>query len=173
MMTKIIFTTLIVSIMTSVQVFSQQMSEPLYNTEEMQTGMTINEDDFTCFQDLQCLKLKNPFNNSNLNEFNYNSNSYESYVINGSSRDEEVYAVYDKKGRLIKATLTQRNFRLPKAIEEALRDSEFADWKVVGSELTVENFDKRKMQYKVVLQNEGIVRVTQFDRDGNIQNHFS
>lgn len=173
MMAKIVFTTLILSMLTNVQVFSQHISETSDITEREKIGMAINEKDFKCFQDLQCLKVNNPFSMSNLNDFNYYSKRYESYVVNGSSRDEEVYAVYDNKGRLMRATLTQRNIKLPETIEEALSEGEFANWRVVGTELTVENFESKSMQYKVVIQNEGFVRVAHFDSDGNIQNQFS
>lgn len=173
MLTKIIFTTLIFSIVTSAQVFSQHMSATSNNTEGTPNGITIHEDDFICFQDLLCVKKKNPFTRSNLDDVNLSRNRYQTYVVEGASRDEEVYAVYDDNGRLLKASLTQRNIKLPVSIKEALKEGSFANWKVIGSELTVENFDRRRMQYKVVLQNDDLVRVMNFDRHGNILNHLS
>lgn len=135
--------------------------------------LTITIDKFDCFQRLQCLKRENPFKNSNLERIRFDNNRAGSYVVEGSSKNETLHAVYNGNGDLLKATVIQQNIPMPRAINEALFSGELQDWTMIGNELLIENFDKERMQYKVILQNEGEVRVEYFDRYGNFLNRLS
>lgn len=155
----------------SVPAVSMQISPDVTNNEKPRNTLTIHEGNFSCFQNLQCLKRENPFKNSNLVQINLNSMT-DRYVVEGTSKNESIFAVYSGSGDLIKATVIQRNIILPKTILRRLASADFEDWFVIGNELVIENFNKNSMQYQVILQDENDVRVEYFDRDGNIQNRF-
>lgn len=137
------------------------------------TSLTITIDKFDCFQTLQCLQRENPFRNSDLANIRFNNNRTDNYVVEGSSKNETLHAVYSSNGDLLKATVIQRNIPMPRAINETLVSEEFQGWTLIGNELRIENFDKERMQYQVILQNEGEVRIEYFDRYGHFLNRLS
>jgi hypothetical protein len=149
-----------------------QMPAETDYSEPPREGLTISEDNFSCFQHLQCLIKENPFQKSNLNDIRLNNSHVERYVVEGSSKNESMHAVYTSRGDLIKATVIQKNIVLPKAISDVLASGNFKPWTVIGTELVIENFDKNQMQYKVVLQHEGEVRIEYFNKYGEFQNRF-
>ncbi|MCA1801451.1 MAG: hypothetical protein LC662_03220 [Rhodothermaceae bacterium] len=116
---------------------------------------------------------ENPFRTSSLNDLQINTYGYQKFVVEGTSKNEEVYAVYDQNGLLIEAKVTQINIALPGKIARTLVTGEFRDWTMIGNELEVYNFDKHTMLYKVVLQNGEEIRIEYFDRNGNRKNRIS
>jgi|GEM_PF-961633 len=148
---------------------NSKMTDDVFQT----SSLTITLDKFDCFQKLQCLKRENPFKNSNLDRIRLNNNRTASYVVEGSSKNETLHAVYNSNGDLVKATVIQRNIPMPRAINRALVSDELQEWTLIGNELVIENFDKERMQYKVILQNDGEVRVEYFDRFGHSLNRIS
>lgn len=172
LITKIITTTLVTLLMGLPAVALQGSSSTTDDTKT-NNSLMIHEDNFSCFQNLQCLMKDNPFRTSNLDDIRFNNHEYQTYVVEGTSKNEEVYAVYDQDGLLIESTVTQRNIVLPEKISRSLVSSEFRDWTLIGNELEVRNFDKNTMLYKVVLQNGEEVRVEYFDRNGNRKNRIS
>lgn len=169
MSVKKITTTLFVIVMMSAPAFALQNPNTASIDAEPQKSLAIQEDNFTCFQDLQCLISNNPFSKSNLGDIKLNSNGAQTYTVEGTSKNEDMYAMYDASGRLIRSTLTQRNIILPRNIATALVADQFREWTMIGNELTVQNFDKNSMMYKVVLQNGSEIRIEYFDRNGNIK----
>ena len=147
---------------------SQDHSVQNAEIDNPQNTRVIVEENFSCFQSLKCLQRENPFKKSNLNEIRLNHNGTDQYVVEGSSKNESMHAVYNSSGELIRATVVQRNIPTPRAITEVLATGEFTPWKIIGNELVIENFDKETMQYKMILQNEGEVRVEHFDRNGRL-----
>lgn len=147
---------------------SQHTTGDNIENDTPQNTRIIVEENFSCFQSLKCLQKENPFKKSNLNEVRLNSNSTERYVVEGSSKNESMHAVYNSNGELIRATVIQRNIPTPRAITEVLATGEFKAWQIIGNELVIENFDKQTMQYKVILQNDKEVRVEHFDRHGRL-----
>ncbi|PWN06290.1 hypothetical protein [Rhodohalobacter mucosus] len=134
------------------------------NPDTLVNSLTIHEGNLACFQDLNCLKSNNPFNQSNLEEVILGSNMTGNYVVEGKSKNEEVYAVYNARGELLRATVIQRNVALPKHLCEVLVSDEFKSWTMIGNEVEIRNFDKNKITYKVVLSRDGEVRVEHFDQ---------
>ncbi|MCC5914012.1 MAG: hypothetical protein JJU46_06520, partial [Balneolaceae bacterium] len=74
-----------------------------------------------------------------------NRNRYDFITIEGSSKNEDLYAKYDHYGHLVSATVVHRNIPLPEKINRQLVSAEFSDWKMIGNERTIENFDERKI----------------------------
>lgn len=164
--------TLTIVLLTFSAAMSQQYSGDMKISDKITETNIITEEMFTCFQHLQCLKDKNPFKNSNLDEIRLNGGS-ERYTVEGSSQNEELYAEYDRSGKLIHATLIQRNINIPKRIARILLDDEFKEWTMIGNEVVIEDFDTRQTQYKIVLQNGSDVKVEYIDHNGQILNRIS
>jgi hypothetical protein len=169
MSVKKIITTMIAIVMLSAPAFALQNPNSASIDAEPKRTLSIQEDNYTCFQDLQCLVSNNPFRKSNLGDIKLNTNSAQTYAIEGTSRNEDMYALYDANGKLIRSTLTQRNIILPRSITTVLVEDQFKEWTMIGNELTVQNFDRNSMIYKVVLQNGSEVKIEYFDRNGNIK----
>jgi hypothetical protein len=144
-----------------------------FNPDTTVYSLTIHEGNFSCFRDLNCLKDKNPFRSSNLDEVRPASNLTGNFIIEGSSRNEEIYAMYNGRGELLKATVIQRNIVLPKNLREILINDEFKSWTMIGNEVEIQDFDKNKVTYKIVLSRDGEVRVEHFDSYGQKVNRFS
>lgn len=171
MLLKNMILTICLLILTSVPAVAQQISPNATNNEKPRNTLTIHEGNFSCFQNLQCLIREDPFKNSNLDQINLN-NTTDRYIVEGTSKNESIFAIYSGSGNLVKATVIQRNIILPKTISRTLASAEFEEWAVIGNELVIENFNKNSMQYKVILQNGNEVRVEYFDGQGKTQNRF-
>lgn len=165
MLSKNLFiTTLILVISYAPAAFSQGPHSN--NSKPADSNLSINESNLYCFQNLKCLKQENPFKNSNLDKVKLNE-STEKYVIEGKSRNEEMYAEYDGyNGNLIKATVIQRNIHLPKNILIELTSGDYKDWTMVGNKRVIKNFMKDSIEYEVVLMNDGELRIEYFDSNG-------
>jgi hypothetical protein len=168
-----ITTTILVTMLMSAPAMAFQNFSVIPDDSKSNNSLVIHEDNFSCFQNLKCLMKENPFRASSLNDLRINTYEYQKFVVKGTSKNEEVYAVYDQNGLLIEATVTQINIALPGKIARTLVSGEFRDWTMIGNELEVHNFDKHTMLYKVVLQNGDEVRVEYFDRNGNRKNRIS
>ncbi|CAN5215277.1 hypothetical protein BH23BAC3_BH23BAC3_22550 [soil metagenome] len=173
MLIKNIITTTLLFVLITAPAVALQISASSLNDEKPRNSLSIHEDSFSCFQSLQCLQKENPFKRSNLNDINLNRQKYQNYLVEGSSKHEEIYAKYDGNGRLIEARLTQRNIDLPEYITNVLKSDDYKDWEMIGNELVVQNFDKKRMQYKVILRNDNDVIVEYFDKLGNPMNRLS
>lgn len=114
-----------------------------------------------------------PLNIRNLNDIRLTSNRMDRIQVNGSTDKIRMEAVYNGEGDLIQSTVVQRNIALPRSITTQLVTGEFGSWQIIGNELTVENFDKKTMRYKVILKRGEDVKIEYFDSKGEIQNHFS
>lgn len=169
---NITLTLLVFAVSAIPNIATAQASSAKTDADNNLSKLTIQENNFSCYQNLQCLKQNNPFKNSNLDEMRINSNRISKYVIEGSSRDEEIYAEYNRHGDLITATVIQRNIVLPMELMETLISDEFNSWKMIGNELVVEDFDKHRMRYKIILQKDDMTKIETFDRNGNITNQL-
>lgn len=144
--------------------FSQAPMNKDYKSAD--SHLSINESNLYCFQNLQCLKAENPFNSSSLDAVKLNRSTGK-FVIEGKSKNEEIYAEYDgSNGNLIKATVIQRNIILPKHILVTLTIGDFKEWTMVGNKRVIKNFVKETIEYEVVLMKDGELRIEYFDRNG-------
>lgn len=164
---KAIATICLLVLISTPAVSLQVLTDETGNKKEQNT-LTITEDNFDCFQSLQCLKRENPFKKSNLDEIRLRGLESERYTVEGTSKNETMYALYNGSGKLIKANVVQRNIVLPRAIFETLSESEYTSWTVIGNELIIRDFDENRMQYKVILQNGGEVKIEHFDKNGRL-----
>jgi hypothetical protein len=156
---------IVLSAFTAVQASAQQPdNQP--EREKATAGFAIQESNFSCFQDLQCLKKENPFKSSNLESIRLNRERYDRYIVEGNSKSEQIYAIYDRSGRLMKAEVVQRNVLLPESILFQLVSEPFDSWTMIGNEFSVKNFDRSTIEYKVILERDGEVRIIYFNRHG-------
>lgn len=147
--------------------------KPVVNPDTTRYSLTIHEGNFACFQNLNCLKQNNPFSTSNLDQVILGNHRTGTYTIEGSSRNEDIYAVYNAQGELMRAKVIQRNILLPKQLREILVNDEFKSWTMIGNEVEILNFDKNLITFKVVLSRDGEVRVEHFDKHGQRMNRLS
>jgi len=164
MITRNAILTLIIATISTFPLYAQQATGQQLEVNS-ENSRIIVEENFNCFQSLHCLKRMNPFKNSNLDEINLNSQRHNRYVVAGSSKNETLHAEYNGDGELIRATVVQRNVPLPSIIYANL-SKELSGWYIIGNEVIIENFDKKQIEYKVILQNDSEVRVEYFDSKG-------
>lgn len=169
---NILLSTFIIAL-SGTDALSDRTAEANIDTVQPAGALTIHVDNYSCFQNLQCLKDVNPFKSSNLDEIVFNPHRYEKYIVKGTSNNEDVYALYNGSGELINATVRQRNIKLPKAIYEVLISDPYSGWNMIGNELVVHNFDAKSMTYKVILSMDGEVKVEYFDHRGNLKSPLS
>lgn len=161
---NLLITALILVISYAPAAFSQALATDNYKPAD--ASLSINESNLYCFQNLQCMKDEKPFKNSNLDDVKLNQGT-EKYVIEGKSKNEELYAEYNgNNGNLIKATVIQRNIILPKNIMVELSTGEYSDWKMVGNKRIIKNFVKDSIVYEVMMMKDGELRTEYFDSNG-------
>lgn len=137
------------------------------NFTEQNSSLTISEEDFRCFRELNCLKRNTMLREKGLN-VNFSSHApSDRYILKGESKNEKVYAEYNDKGDLVKGVLVRTDVILPSEIRNRLSSGEYKDWTMIGNEITITNFDSRNTEYKVIVQKEGEAKVLYFDRKGN------
>jgi len=154
-------------------IFAQQPSSDRSSPADYRSSLTINESNFSCFKNLHCLQRENIFRNSDLSMVRNANNRYSSYTVEGSSDNEELFAQYDQNGNLIRSTVVQRNIPLPRKINKLLASADYSDWKMIGNERTIENFDEKSIEYRLILQNETEIRVVYLDSNGENKNRLS
>lgn len=169
---NLIFLSVCLLALTSTQAIAFQNTMDADGSKKTQMNLTITEDKFPCFQSLECLKRENIFPDSNLKNVNIFMDRMDGYITEGSSDSESLYAVYNRKGELVKATVIQRDIPLPIALINTLGMEEFSSWTVVGNELEIKNFDKNQMVYKVILQNGNKIRVEHFNKHGEYLSRY-
>ncbi len=141
--------------------------------QDEQKSLVISESNYNCFADINCLRYDPEVKNSGLN-IRFDHRWYaDRYILTGSSENERVFAEYDERGNLVKGHLVQINVPLPGKINRYLATGEHKEWKMIGNEKTVRNFDPKTTEYKVILEKEGKGKVLYFDRNANIMEPFS
>jgi len=162
---NIIISTFILLLTTSVT-YAMQSDLKTPDEAAFSYQLTVNENSMECFRTLQCLIEENPFKNSNLDQIRLNNSRAQRFMVEGSSENEELKAVYLANGTLVEASVTQRNIVLPRKIYEKLATGELESWTMIENELNIKNFDETTKRYKVVLKRDNDVRVEYFDRYG-------
>ena len=152
---------------------SQAMAQQPVTEPSSSPGLTVNLENLNCFKSLQCIQKENLFANINLDKFKNGIGRYDGYTVEGSAEGEEIFAQYDYRGDLIQSTVTQRNIPLPHVISRQLINEEFNSWNMIGNERVIKNFDKKSIEYKLILQNDAKIRVVTFDHKGQNKNHLA
>lgn len=169
---NLLFTTLVIVLMYAPATFSQMApSSPGFT--EQQSTLSIHEGNLYCFQNIRCLQSEKPFRNTDLSNIELNG-STETYVLEGKTRNEELYAEYNgRNGNLIKATVIQRNIILPKQMLAHLATGEYSGWTMVGNQRVIKNFQKDSIRYEVMMMKDGELRIEYFDRHGESTSQIS
>ena len=144
--------------------FSQSSANDSYNGPDK--NLSINLSNLYCFQNLQCLKTDNPYKGTDLSDIKLNGLN-EKYIVQGNSKNEQLYAEYDgDTGNLIKATVIQRNIRLPHNILSSISTGENTGWTMAGNTRFIKNFMENSIKYEVILMKDGELRIEYFDVNG-------
>ncbi len=168
---NMLLTTIAIVMMYVPATFSQ--APPESDFTKQRSSLSIHEDNLYCFQNIRCLQSEKPFKKADLSNIRLNG-SVETYVIEGKTKNEELYAEYNgSNGNLVKATVVQRNIVLPKEILISLATGENSGWTMVGNKRTITNFQKDSIQYEVMLLKDGELRIEYFDRNGQSEEPFS
>ncbi|MEX1269878.1 MAG: hypothetical protein WEA56_12780 [Balneolaceae bacterium] len=135
-----------------------------------QTGprdIVLLEVDYSCLQNIQCLKDTNFLKKKGWNIRFENDGEVGPYTLEGSNGlRKTLNARYDKNGELIEASLIRMNVNLPTVVKKSIL-TDFPDWTMTSNEMIVTDFDAGKTEYKVSLK-KGIDRQTLFfDYDGD------
>jgi hypothetical protein len=172
MLQKTITLTICLLLAAALQANALQKNQSTDMEVNQKRSLAYAEENFRCFQSLQCLKRENPFPNSNLGSLNLNNNRVEQYVVEGSSENGTMHAIYNSQGDLIKATVIQRDVALPKAVADVLVSGEYRNWTMIGNEIEVRNFDKDQIRYKVILQKDTQIKIEYLNRHGEFLNRI-
>lgn len=173
MKTKLILLTLSLIVTGAAHTLAQQPSMDRSSTIDNKSSLTITESNLTCFKNLDCLQSENIFKESDFSLIRKGNNRFTSYTVEGSSENEELFAQYDQNGKLIRSTVLQRNIPLPGKINKKLASSEYSEWQMIGNERTIENFEEKRIEYKLILQKENKIRVVYLDCNGENKNRLS
>lgn len=131
---------------------TQPKSAPAAEKSETGSVFQINEEDYSCLQNIHCLEDANLLKEKGWNIRFENMEDSGPYTLTGHKGSRKTLdARYDEKGELIDAQLTFINVVLPRTVQDYL-GSEFPGWTISSNEKLVEDFDAEKTQYKVNLK---------------------
>jgi len=165
MKTKLLILTISLFVFTAAQTAAQQS----LTDKTSPPGLTVNIENLNCFKSLQCIQNENLFGKSNFDILKNGNNRFEGFTIEGSAENEELIAHYNHRGNLIRSTVIQRNIPLPREIRNQLINDEFNTWNMIGNERVIKNFDKKSIEYKLIVQKEYEIRMVYFDYKGQIK----
>ncbi|WP_406672466.1 hypothetical protein [Natronospira sp.] len=169
MKTKLILLT--ISLFASAAVQAEAQQPAIDKTSP--TNLTVKVENLTCFKSLRCIQEENLFFKINLDIFKNGNGRYYGYTIEGSTKNEELFAQYDHRGDLIRSNVVQRNIPLSREILIQLINEEFNSWSMIGNERVIKNFDNKSIEYKLILQKEDEIRVVYFDYKGQNKNRLT
>lgn len=158
--------TIIIAISLFVSTTVLTMAQQPVNDEASPPDLTVKVDNLACLKSLQCIQKENLFVKTNLDIFRNGNGRFDGYTIEGSSENEELFARYDSRGSLLRSNVIQRNIPLSREIRKQLINEEFNSWNMIGNERMIKNFDKKSIEYKLILQREDEIRVVYFDYKG-------
>jgi len=162
MKTKTIIIAILLFVFTTVLTMAQQ---PEIN-EASPPDLSVKMENLACFKSMRCIQKQNLFVKSNLDIFRNGNSRFDGYTIEGSTVNEELFAQYDSKGGLIRSNVIQRNIPLSREIRNQLTNEEFNSWRMIGNERMIKNFDRKSIEYKLILQREEEIRIVYFDHKG-------
>lgn len=169
MKTKIIIIAISLFVSTTVLTMAQQ---PVID-EASPPALAVKVDNLACLKSLQCIQKENLFVKTNLDILRNGNGRFGGYTIEGSSENEELFAQYDNRGNLIRSNVIQRNIPLSREVRKQLINEEFNSWNMIGNERMIKNFDKKSIEYKLILQREDEIRVVYFDYKGQNKNRLA
>ena len=162
MKTKLIIFTISLLVTTVAQTAAQQSAVD----KTSPPGLTVTVENLSCLKTLQCIQKENFFGNTSFEILKNGNSRFKGYTIEGSTKNEELFAQYDSRGNLIRSNVIQRNIPLSREIRNQLINEEFNSWSMIGNERRIKNFDRKSTEYKLILQREDEIRVVYFDNKG-------
>lgn len=125
----------------------------------------LDAEDFKCLQSLECIK-----SSENLKAKGWSfifDDTVQKFAQELTARMEgkniSFYAVYDKKGNLIRSEYKRKNIALPASLLAYLAENELTHAQLTGTEMVMKNFDASTISYKVMLESKSSVESKNFD----------
>ncbi len=141
--------------------------------QETRSSYGITEADYECFKNIHCLKKNKELQQRGLHINFKSTNDYERYELRGESPNEIVYAAYDQNGNLIEGEHRRVDVAMPRFITQQLVSGPFSEWRMIGNERYIKNFDTATTQYKIIMEKDHRGTVLYFDKDGNRMNFMA
>ncbi len=130
----------------------------------------ITESDYSCLQNLDCIKDTHflSLRRWNISFTNENVSNVSKYMLKGQAENEEIRAIYDSDGSLIEAEHIRKNTRLPLAVRNQISQPEFSGWKMTSNQVIVKDFDPKNTTYIVQLEKSQHDQEIHFNHDGEM-----
>lgn len=127
------------------QLFSQNIDRPL---------LPLSEDDFACFQTVDCVLSSDELKEKGWNFTIDDSVTDHPQELTFNMKGANVFlnAAYTKEGNLIRAKYQLFNRAVPSAVMNDLTEGDFKEWTVVANTLTVRNFDPATTEFVLKLK---------------------
>lgn len=157
---------LILSTVNTINAQSFECPDQSANAEQEKTSsmIIITEEDYPCFQSIECLKTNQKFRNI---AFSEDIQFPDEYVMSGEVTNMYLNARYDRRGNLIESTLYRKNTALPSSVRRQLVQDGLAGWTMMENEMVVNDFEAQKTEYKIVLEKDDNRQTLYFDNEGN------
>lgn len=88
------------------------------------------------------------------------------YIATHKGENFNTRAVYNRKGKLLKANTTINNMTLPAMISNKVT-ADYPEWEIIGNTIFIRNFDENKRYYVVQIQNNNRKQNLKYDVAGN------
>jgi hypothetical protein len=130
----------------------------------------ITESDYSCLQNLDCIKDTHflSLRRWNISFTNENVRNASNYMLKGQADNEEIRAIYDADGSLIEAEHIRKNTRLPLTILNQISQPDFSGWKMTSNQVTVKDFNPENTTYIVQMEKSQHNQEIHFNHDGEI-----
>lgn len=161
---------LILSTVNTVNAQSFECPDPSVKGDQEKTSskIFITEEDYPCFQSIDCLKTSQKFKDRGWNiAFKEDIQIPDEYVMRGEVTNMYLNARYDRRGNLIESTLYRKNTALPSSVRRQLVQDDLTGWTMIENEMVVNDFEVQKTEYKIVLEKDDNTQILYFDNEGN------
>ncbi|PWN06513.1 hypothetical protein [Rhodohalobacter mucosus] len=137
------------------------------HAQELREMQPLEADDFECLQSLDCIQ-----NSQSLKSKGWSFIFDETVDAFANERTaymkgENIYffAMYDKKGNLIRSTYRRKDVALPRCLHRYHAETADEGSRIAGSEMTMKDFDPSTIKYKVMLESGTSSRSEVYDSD--------
>lgn len=117
-------------------------------------SIAITENDYECFQHLDCIKdnYMLSLQRWNISLTDKNVSNAPNYVLKGEAENEMIRAIYNAEGSLLEAEHIRKNTRLPNIVRNQINQPEFSDWRMTNNQIIVKDFSPEQTTYIVQLE---------------------
>lgn len=138
--------------------------EPALAQSKNSQIVPLNEADYACFQQLNCVANSEALQEKGWNvQFDETIKNYpQARTARMSGEGLEVTAHYDKDGKLLRGVYELHNTALPRTLLAHLAGDSFKGWAMTGNKITVRNFNAATTTYKVTLANQAEKKTVSF-----------